>query len=267
LPNLAPVRKRLYNFTSGDRVKPLSEILNLASEYETQLPDRLDSPLSPKGGEVAAWIDHTLLKPEATAVQIRKLCEEAQQYQFAAVCVNPAYVPLAAGLLVNSPVQVCTVVGFPLGASLASYKVIETLGCLQAGASEIDMVVNIGALKGEAYGMVLNEIEALSQAVHNDGSLLKVIIETALLTRREKIIACLLSKEAGADFVKTSTGFASSGATVEDVDLMRRVVGPELGVKAAGGVRSLTDMLAMLRAGATRIGTSAGVQILREAVA
>ena len=208
-----------------------------------------------------------MLKPDATAVQIQKLCLEAQEYQFAAVCVNPAYVPLAAGLLARSPVQICTVVGFPLGASLVSYKVIEALGCMQAGASEIDMVLNIGALKGEAFGMLLNEIEVLAQAVHNQAAILKVIIETALLTRREKIIACLISKEAGADFVKTSTGFASAGATVEDVELMRRVVGPDLGVKAAGGVRTLADALAMIRAGATRLGSSAGVQIVREALA
>ena len=247
-------------------MQSLNDLLKLAVAYEAELPPRTDSPASPQGPGIAAWIDHTLLKPDATAVQIQKLCLEAQEYQFAAVCVNPAYVPLAAGLLARSPVQICTVVGFPLGASLVSYKVIEALGCMQAGASEIDMVLNIGALKGEAFGMLLNEIEVLAQAVHNQAAILKVIIETALLTRREKIIACLISKEAGADFVKTSTGFASAGATVEDVELMRRVVGPDLGVKAAGGVRTLADALAMIRAGATRLGSSAGVQIVREAL-
>jgi deoxyribose-phosphate aldolase len=248
-------------------MQSLSDLLKLAAAYEAQMPPRADTPVMPRGSEIAGFIDHTLLKPETTAAQINKLCQEAQEHQFAAVCVNPVYVSLAAGLLTRTPVQVCTVVGFPLGASLASYKVIEALACLQAGASEIDMVINIGALKGEAYGMVLNEVEALAQAVHNQGAILKVILETALLTPREKIIACLISKEAGADFVKTSTGFASAGATAPDVDLMRRVVGANLGVKAAGGVRTLVDALAMIRAGATRIGSSAGVQIMREALA
>jgi deoxyribose-phosphate aldolase len=247
-------------------MQSLNDLLKLAAVYEVQMPLRTDAPVVPRGAEIAALIDHTLLKPDATAVQIQKLCQEAQEHQFTAVCVNPVYVPLAAGLLARAPVQVCTVVGFPLGASLASYKVIEALACMQAGASEIDMVINIGALKGEAYGMVLNEVEALAQAVHNQGAILKVIIETALLTPREKIIACLISKEAGADFVKTSTGFASAGATVPDVELMRSVVGADLGVKAAGGVRTLAIALAMIRAGATRIGSSASVQIMREAL-
>jgi deoxyribose-phosphate aldolase len=248
-------------------MQSLNDLLKLSTTYEKEVPPRTDTPVMPRGTEIAAFIDHTLLKPEATAAQIQKLCQEAQEHQFAAVCVNPAYVPLAAGLLARTPVQVCTVVGFPLGASLASYKMIEALACMQAGASEIDMVINIGALKGEAYGMVLNEVEALAQAAHNQGGILKVIIETALLTTREKIIACLIGKEAGADFVKTSTGFAAAGATASDVELMRRVVGADLGVKAAGGVRTLVDALAMIRAGATRIGSSAGVQIMREALA
>jgi deoxyribose-phosphate aldolase len=247
-------------------MQPLQELIQLATAYEAELPPRQDSPVMPEGGAIATWIDHTLLKPDATAAQIQKLCQEAQTHQFAAVCVNPGYVSLAAGLLKRTPVQVCTVVGFPLGATLATYKVVETLGCLQAGATEIDMVINIGALKGEAYGMALNEIEALAQAAHNGGAILKVIIETALLTRREKMIACLISKAAGADFVKTSTGFASSGATVQDVELMRRVVGPDLGIKAAGGIRNLADAQAMIRAGATRLGASAGVQIMQEAL-
>jgi len=252
---------------SGVLMQALHDLLKLSVAYEVELPPRTDSPVVPQGSAVAGWIDHTLLKPEATATQIRRLCLEAQEHQFASVCINPAYVSLAAGLLAHSPVRICTVVGFPLGASLASYKVIEALGCMQAGAAEIDMVINIGALKGEAYGMLLNEIEVLAQATHNQTAILKVIIETALLTRREKIIACLISKEAGADIVKTSTGFASAGATVEDVELMRCVVGSKLGVKAAGGVRTLADAQAMIRAGATRLGSSAGVQIMREALA
>lgn len=247
-------------------MQPLQELIKLAAAYEIELPPRPESPVIPQGGEMAAWIDHTLLKPEATAAQIQKLCQEAQAHQFAAVCVNPGYISLAAGLLKRTSIQICTVVGFPLGATLVTYKIVETLGCLQAGATEIDMVVNIGALKGEAFGMVLNEIEALAQAAHHQGAILKVIIETALLTRREKIIACLISKDAGADFVKTSTGFASAGATVEDVELMRCVVGADMGVKAAGGVRSLADAQAMIRAGATRLGSSAGVQIMHEAL-
>ena len=248
-------------------MQSLQDLLMLSAAYEAELPTRADSPILPKGSAMSGWIDHTLLKPEATAAQVHKLCIEAQEYQFAAVCINPVYVSLAAGLLVRSPVRICTVVGFPLGATLASYKVIEALGCMQAGATEIDVVINIGALKSEAYGMLLNEIEVLARAVHNQGAILKVIIETALLTRGEKIIACLISKEAGADIVKTSTGFASAGATVKDVELMRCVVGPDLGVKAAGGVRTLADAQAMIRAGATRLGSSAGVQIMREALA
>jgi deoxyribose-phosphate aldolase len=247
-------------------IRPLHELIRFAEAYENELPPRQDSPVIPPGGAIAAWIDHTLLKPEATAAQIQKLCQEAQAHQFSAVCVNPGYVSLAAGLLNRTPIQICTVVGFPLGATLVTYKVVETLGCLQAGATEIDIVINIGALKGEAFGMVLNEVEALAQVAHNGGAILKVIIETALLTRREKIMACLISKEAGADFVKTSTGFASAGATVEDVELIRRVVGSDLGVKAAGGVRSLAEAQAMIRAGATRLGSSAGVQIMHEAL-
>lgn len=244
----------------------LHDLLKLADEYEAELPARVDMPVLPQGSAIAAWIDHTLLKPDATETQIKKLCLEAQEYQFAAVCVNPVYVSLAADMLAGSPVRICSVVGFPLGATPGWIKVIEALSCIQAGATEIDMVINIGALKGEAYGLVLNEVKVLVEAMHNQSAILKVIIETALLTRREKIIACLISKAAGADFVKTSTGFAATGATVEDVELMRRVVGAEIGVKAAGGVRTLSDALAMIRAGATRLGSSAGVQIVREAL-
>jgi len=245
----------------------LSDLINLANSYEKELPAAPEKARLPTGSEIAAWIDHTLLKPEASADQIRQLCEEARQYQFASVCVNPVYVPLSASLLAGSPVKVCTVVGFPLGASLPPYKLLETQGCLQAGAVEIDMVLSIGVLKSANYGQVLNEIQAVAVAVHNQKAILKVIIETALLSRLEKITACLLCKEAGADFVKTSTGFAASGAIVEDVELMRRVVGPHMGIKAAGGVRSLTDALAMISAGATRIGSSAGVRIVQEAQA
>jgi deoxyribose-phosphate aldolase len=247
-------------------METLAEIVALADAYEQELPP-VGEPLTiPQGREIAGWIDHTLLKPEATATQIKTLCQEALQYQFATVCINPAYVSLAHGLLSGSPVAVCTVIGFPLGATLPTYKVFETLETLQAGAQEIDMVVNIGALKGKAYGLVWNDIEAVVKVAHNAGAIVKVILENALLTRYEKILGCLISKAAGADFVKTSTGFGPGGATAEDVALMRRVVGPNLGVKAAGGVRSLDDALTMIRSGANRIGASAGVNILEAAV-
>ncbi len=242
----------------------LSDLLARVDKLEIELPAAAPAIL-PAGAEIAAYIDHTLLKPEATAEQIGALCQEAIQNSFASVCVNPVYVHLASGLLGKSPVAVCTVVGFPLGATLTSIKVMETLECLHGGASEIDMVINIGALKGQAYGQVWNDIQAVVQVAHNHGAIVKVIIETALLTRREKISACVFSQSAGADFVKTSTGFAASGAKVDDVALMRRVVGAKMGVKAAGGIRTLEDALAMIQAGATRIGASAGVQIVQQA--
>lgn len=245
----------------------LSHLLSLAKEYEAQLPPA-PTPLNiPNGSEIAGWIDHTLLKPEATAAQIRLLCQEAMQYHFATVCINPAYVPLACGLLRDAKENVCTVIGFPLGAVLPEFKVFETLASVTAGASEIDMVINIGALKSEAYGLVLNEVQAVTATAHNQGAKVKVILETALLTRYEKITACLISQAAGADFVKTSTGFGIGGATIEDVELMRRVVGSDMGVKAAGGIRSYSDALGMIKAGANRLGASAGVKIVMEAKA
>ncbi len=181
--------------------------------------------------------------------------------------LTPLFVSLAAGLLQNSEVETCTVVGFPLGTTLPTVKMVETLTVIGMGATEIDMVINIGALKAEAYGQVLNDIEVVVQAAHNQKAIVKVIIETALLTKKEKIIACLLCKQAEADFVKTSTGFSSAGATVEDIELMRRVVGVKMGVKAAGGIRNLDDAKAMISAGATRLGASAGVAIMQEALA
>lgn len=244
----------------------LADVLAVADQYDRNLPEAA-APVLPEGKAIAGWIDHTLLKPEATAWQIKQLCQEAAENGFATVCVNPGFVHLAAGLLAKSNVAVCTVVGFPLGATSTSVKVIETLECLLGGASEIDMVIHVGALKGEAYGQVLNDISSVTQAAHNHGAAVKVIIENALLNRKEKIIACLISKLAKADFVKTSTGFAASGATAADVDLMRRVVGEKMGVKAAGGVRTYADAISMIRAGATRIGASAGVEIVRQALA
>lgn len=247
-------------------MQSMADLLRLAKQYEKELPPTPLKAAPPLGAEIAGWIDHTLLKPEATLHQIKQLCDEARQYKFASVCVNPVFVTLASGLLSGSQVPVCAVVGFPLGATLPTGKALETLTCLEAGAKEIDMVLHIGALKAEAYGQVYNEINAVVQMAHNQNALVKVIIETALLTRFEKIIACLLSKTAGADYVKTSTGFAAAGATVEDVDLMYRVVGPEIKVKAAGGIRSYQDAMAMIRSGAERIGASAGVSIVNEAI-
>jgi deoxyribose-phosphate aldolase len=247
-------------------MQSLQEVLRSADLYEQELPAPPEKLTAPVGAEMAAWIDHTLLKPDATTGHVKKLCEEARQYHFASVCVNPVYVSLAHGLLQDSGVGMCAVIAFPLGAILPEDKVYETRQVIEKGANEVDMVINIGALKGEAYGLVLNDILFVAQEAHEHGALVKVIIETALLTRREKILACLLAKAAGADFVKTSTGFGPVGATVEDVDLIRRVVGPGMGVKAAGGIRSCRNALSMIAAGATRIGSSAGVFILNESM-
>jgi len=226
--------------------------------------ERVSSTLGgiPKDPSVARLIDHTLLKPDATPDQVAQLCYEARTYGFASVCVNPSYVKLSADLLKGTEVKVCTVIGFPLGASAADIKAFETETALRDGATEIDMVINIGALKGRDFTVVARDITGVVHLAHAAGALVKVIIETALLTEEEKITACLLAKEAGADFVKTSTGFSGGGATVADVALMRRVVGPEMGVKASGGVRDYADAKSLVEAGATRIGASAGVKIL-----
>ncbi len=217
----------------------------------------------PEDPSLARMIDHTLLKPDATPDQIAQLCYEARKYEFASVCVNPTHVKLCAELLRGSPVKVCTVIGFPLGASSTAVKVFETETALRDGASEIDMVINIGALKGKDYDLVAKDINAVVRMAHSAGAIVKVIIETALLTDQEKEIASLLSKEAGADYVKTSTGFSGGGATAEDIALMRSAVGPEMGIKASGGVSSFEDAQKMVFAGATRIGASAGVKIVQ----
>jgi deoxyribose-phosphate aldolase len=208
-------------------------------------------------------IDHTLLKPDATPDQIAQLCYEARKYEFASVCVNPAHVKMCAELLRGSPVKVCTVIGFPLGASTPEVKVFETETALRDGATEIDMVINIGALKAQDHELVAKDINGVVRMSHAAGALVKVIIETALLTDEEKGVASLLAKEAGADFVKTSTGFSGGGATVDDIALMRRAIGPEMGIKASGGVKSYEDTQRMVVAGATRIGASAGVKIVQ----
>jgi deoxyribose-phosphate aldolase len=227
--------------------------------------ERLSSTLGviPESPDLARMIDHTLLKPDATQDQIAQLCFEARKYGFASVCINPTWVELCAKLLEGSPVKVCTVIGFPLGATAPEVKAFETQNAIEHGASEIDMVINIGALKARDLELVARDIRGVVTASHARNAIVKVIIEAVLLTDEEKTIACLLSKEAGADFVKTSTGFASGGATVHDVALMRKAVGPEMGVKAAGGVRTYEDAENMIKAGATRIGASAGVKILQ----
>lgn len=216
---------------------------------------------------LASMIDHTLLKADATPGQIAQLCQEARKYGFASVVVNPTHVKLAADLLAGSPVKVCAVVGFPLGATLPEVKAFEALDAITLGATEIDMVINIGALKVRDYTLVAQDIQGVVRICRSHKTLVKVIIEAAQLTDEEKVAACLLAKQAGADFVKTSTGFGTGGATLEDVALMRRVVGPVMGVKAAGGIRTLADTKEMIKAGATRIGTSASVRIVREAMA
>ena len=218
-----------------------------------------------KSIEISKYIDHTLLKPEATAANIEQLCREALEHGFATVCVNPVYVSLAHSLLKNSSVAVCTVAGFPLGANATETKVNETRLALKEGAGEIDMVIQIGALKSGDYDAVENDIRAVVSVCREYSSTSKVIIETALLTDSEKRKACELAANAGADFVKTSTGFAAAGATEHDVRLMSNAVRKfSMGVKAAGGIRSYDDAIKMINAGATRIGSSSGVKIVTE---
>lgn len=210
--------------------------------------------------ELARMIDHTLLKAETTTKDILRICQEAKQFGFASVVVNPTYITKAAVSLKNSEVKVCTVVGFPLGASTTDVKVFEAQNALQNGADELDMVINVGSLKSGDFDLVLRDIKGVVDAA--DEKVVKVIIETCFLTKEEKIKACQLAKDANAHFVKTSTGFGPGGATIEDVQLMRKVVGPNMGVKAAGGIRTYEDAIQMIRAGANRLGVSAGVTII-----
>ncbi|MGI9667620.1 MAG: deoxyribose-phosphate aldolase [Acidimicrobiia bacterium] len=212
--------------------------------------------------DLAKYIDHTLLKPDVTAAEIDELCDEALEYGFASVCINPTWVKRSAERLRGSEVKVCTVIGFPLGANTPEIKAMEARRALRDGAREVDMVINVGALKSGQNDVVRTDIEKVADAAHESGAICKVILETALLTDEEKVIASALSKQAKADFVKTSTGFGGGGATVYDVALMRETVGPDMGVKASGGVRTLEDAEDMIAAGATRIGASAGVQIV-----
>lgn len=220
-------------------------------------------PGAPVEGDLATCIDHTLLRPDATYEQVAQLCREAAEHRFASVCLNPAHVAAAAALLRGTGVAVCTVVGFPLGATTTEVKVYETRQAIRSGASEIDMVIHVGALKSGDWGAVEHDIRLVAKECGRD-ALLKVIIEAAFLTDEEKVQACAIAQLAGADFVKTSTGFGPGGATLADVELMRRTVGADLGVKAAGGIRDLETAERMIAAGADRIGASASVKILRE---
>lgn len=213
---------------------------------------------------LAKYIDHTLLKQDASLAQIKKVCDEAREYQFASVCVNPSYIKAVAEFLKGSGVAPCTVTGFPLGATTPEVKAYEASAAIASGATEVDMVVNVGAIKSGDWTLVEQDVKAVADACKGK-ALLKVIIETCLLTDEEKVKACLAAKSAGADYVKTSTGFSTGGATVDDVRLMRNTVGPDMGVKAAGGIRDLKTALAMIEAGATRLGASAGISILAEA--
>ncbi|MEZ2389749.1 deoxyribose-phosphate aldolase [bacterium RCC_150] len=212
---------------------------------------------------IASYIDHTLLKPEASEAEVRQLCAEAVEYKFKSVCVNPIWVKTATTALKGSGVLTCSVVGFPLGATPSDVKAFEARGAVLDGADEVDMVINIAAARAGDKGALVDDIKAVAEAVHAGEAILKVIIETSLLNDEQKVLACQAAVEAGADFVKTSTGFNGGGATVEDVALMRKAVGPDLGVKASGGVRSLADAQAMIAAGATRIGASSGIAIVK----
>lgn len=211
---------------------------------------------------IASYIDHTILAADASRADIERICAEAAQYKFKSVCVNPLWVSTVTQALAGSGVLTCSVIGFPFGATTTASKVFEARGAIADGANEIDMVINIAAAKAGDEAALVADISAIADAVHQDGAILKVIIETSLLTDDEKVLACRASVSAGADFVKTSTGFAGGGATLEDVALMRATVGPELGVKASGGVRSLETARAMIAAGATRLGSSSGVAIV-----
>ncbi|NWL34951.1 deoxyribose-phosphate aldolase [Paenarthrobacter nitroguajacolicus] len=212
---------------------------------------------------IASYIDHTLLKPEASQADVLKVCAEAVEYKFKSVCVNPVWVKTVTKALKGSGVLTCSVIGFPLGATPSDVKAFEARGAVLDGADEIDMVINMASARANDKGALVDDIRAVSEVVHAGEAILKVIIETSMLTDEQKVIACEAAVEAGADFVKTSTGFNGGGATVEDVALMRKTVGPEVGVKASGGVRSLADAQAMIAAGATRIGASSGIAIVK----
>lgn len=251
---LAAISTRYDICDTGDKVR---EVVANGADRVSFHGEAAEVPL-----DMARYIDHTLLKPEATSAEIDQLCREAEQYGFASVCINPTWVKRAAEMLRGTTVPVCTVIGFPLGANTSEIKAMEARRALRDGAREVDMVLNIGALKSGDHDAVLKDIEKVVDAAHEVGALCKVILETALLTDEEKVIASALAKRARADFVKTSTGFGPGGATVYDVALMRETVGPDMGVKASGGVRTTGDAEDMIAAGATRIGASAGIEIV-----
>lgn len=240
------------------------QIDQLADEYERELPAFVNENVPPIGAEIAGWIDHTILKADATNAMITRLCDEAKQYEFATVCVNPVNVSVCSSALRNAKSKVCSVIGFPLGTNTTKIKVLETQQALDDGASEIDMVINIGALRSGEIQFVMDEILAINEATIKTG-ILKVIVENCYLSRREKILASIICREAEVGFIKTSTGFGPSGALVEDVELMRRIVGPKIGVKAAGGIRTYEVAMKMITAGANRIGASASIAIVNEA--
>lgn len=243
----------------------IARILAMADAYERQLPAFVHS-IDLDGRTVASYVDHSFLKPDVTPALIEQACREAREHHFAAVSINPIYLPVMVRCLQGSAVGSGTVVGFPLGAVPTAVKVAETKNYVEEGATELDTMIQVGLLKAGEYQAVLEDVAAVVEVAHAAGVIVKVILENCLLTRREKILGCLLCQEAGADFVKTSSGFSTGGATVEDVELMRRVVGPtdQMGVKAATGIRSLEIAEAMLKAGANRLGTSAGVKIDEE---
>jgi deoxyribose-phosphate aldolase len=251
---LAAISARYDLCDTGDKVR---EVVANGADRVSFHGEAAEVPL-----DMARFIDHTLLKPEATASDIDQLCREAARYHFASVCINPTWVKRAAENLRGTGVPVCSVIGFPLGATTSEVKAMEARRALRDGAREVDMVLNIGALKSGDHQLVLKDIEKVVDAAHEAGALCKVILETALLTDEEKVIASSLAKRAKADFVKTSTGFGPGGATVYDVALMRETVGPDMGVKASGGVRTADDAEDMIAAGATRIGASAGIEIV-----
>jgi deoxyribose-phosphate aldolase len=244
----------------------IANLISLSNQYDQSLPDEPVGNNPPDAGAIAGWIECALLKPDATLMQVKALCDEARQMNFASVCVNPGYVSLAAGLLASTSISVCSVIAYPLGATLPTLKVIEALTCLSNGASEIDMVLNIGALKGEAYGQVLNEIYAVVQVVHNQRARVTITLETDLLDRREKILACLLSRAAGADYIKNCTEFGQAEVSVHDIDLMARVAGPAVQVKASGSIHNLQLAQDLIAAGAARIVSSSGILIVQEAL-
>ena len=256
---VAPARCACHGFSSDCCPRQVSGVLAAGA---TRLGLHAEGGGS---GEVAGLIDHTLLKPDATAAEVETLCREAAEFRFATVCVNPTWVAFCARLLRGSGVGVCSVVGFPLGATTPDVKQYETRRAIFDGATEIDMVINVGALKSGDLRLVERDIDAVTSPCRQAGVLSKVIIEAALLTHEEKVAACTLARAAGADFVKTSTGFGPGGATPADVALMRRVVGSEMGVKAAGGVKDYAALETLVAAGATRIGASAGVRIVQQA--